>query len=77
MASLCRIMQKLLTADNLIDITDKCYIRHIESKYRINLDEMKLLLTMTGLGLGHNELHYNPPIVELILSVRFITTESK
>ena len=40
-----------------------------------DLDEMKLLLT--GLGLGHNELHYNPPIVELILSVRFITTESK
>ena len=76
MTSFCWIKQKLPTADNLIDdITDKCYIRHIESKYRINLDEMKFLLT--GLGLGHNELHYNPPIVELILSVRFITTESK
>ena len=75
MTSFCWIKQKLLTADNLIYITDKSYIRHIESKYRINLDEMKLLLT--GLGLGHNELHYNPPIVELILSVRFITTESK
>ena len=37
MTSFCWIKQKLLTADNLIDITDKCYIRHIESKYRIIL----------------------------------------
>ena len=41
-----------------------------------DLEEMKLLL-LTGLGLRQNELHYNPPIVELILSVRFVTTESK
>ena len=38
-----------------------------------DLEEMILLL-LTGLGLRQNELYYNPPIVELILSVRFITT---